>query len=587
MNNICLLFLTYSNITHINEYDDYLENCNIYIHPKYPENVDESLKKYIIPNLIETKWGDKSIINATLELLKEAYKNDNNNWFILCSEDMFPLVNYENLTKYLASQKYSIFDVMDNSKNKTSQFWALKRDDVSKILSNQNKWDSIFNKIPKKTAVDELFFLPLLKLIDSNYTFTDSKFCYVKWFKNFISKHPTTFNCLLQSDLKDIERNHSCFIRKTYQTFQNALCPDKPLTILLVYGSESVSNYDSFLNDFSKTANIFILSMVDSVNNIQLKNNCCQTYYVVWNDLENAIKEIKKTLTGDLIVTSEKLDVNRLKHMLEKSKLKDENKNAIDINFDIAKSKIFFDEHILKEREEKGEDKPNKEILNQDMSLDLQLGDVIYITNPVNENLNEQSFIIDYIDKEKTYLINTDTLNRVKLKISEDGILGDGNITKIEILHRADTPSFARQNGLLPRKWIKIFFSEPNPAIIVGEITNLQEDMIEIRTTDKDIIYINFDYKGIPENLPIDNIEIIEKPASSLKEQPAIEGELEEGDYDIPELEEDKKAVDVEQIQVVVPLKDVKDQLREIIIKADQVVFGDEELGPIRQFFDV
>ena len=226
---------------------------------------------------------------------------------------------------------------------------------------------------------------------------------------------------------------------------------------------------------------------------------------------------------------------------------------------------------------------------NQDIELDLQLGDVIHITNPVNENLNEQTFIIDYIDTLKTYLINTDTLNRIKLKISEDGILGDGNISKIEILSRADSPSYARQNGLLPRKWIKIFFSDPNPAIIVGEITNLEEDMIEIKTTDKDIIYINFDYKGIPENLPIDNIEIIEKPVSPLKEisQELEDQQLEDQELDIPELEQDKKAVDIEEIQIALPVKDVKDQLREFIVKADQVVFGDEELGPIVQFVDV
>jgi len=124
-NNISLLFLTYSKITHINAFNNYLEKCNIYIHPKYPDKVNKDLQKYIIPNLVETKWGDKSIINATLELLKEAYKNKNNKWFILCSEDIFPLVTYDNLSKYLSSQKYSIFDVMDNSKNKTSQFWSL------------------------------------------------------------------------------------------------------------------------------------------------------------------------------------------------------------------------------------------------------------------------------------------------------------------------------------------------------------------------------------------------------------------------------------------------------------------------------
>ena len=56
----------------------------------------------------------------------------------------------------------------------------------------------------------------------------------------------------------------------------------------------------------------------------------------------------------------------------------------------------------------------------QDIELELQLGDVIHITNPVNENLNEQTFFIDYIDRSKAYLINTDTLNRIKIKISED-----------------------------------------------------------------------------------------------------------------------------------------------------------------------
>jgi hypothetical protein len=246
----------------------------------------------------------------------------------------------------------------------------------------------------------------------------------------------------------------------------------------------------------------------------------------------------------------------------------------------------------------------------KDIELDLQLGDVIYITNKVNENLNEQTFIIDYIDNSKVYLINTNTLDRIKIKISEDGILGDGHITKIEILSRADSPSYARQNGLLPGKWINIYFDGDFPVIITGEITNLEEDMIEIKTNDKDVIYINFDYKGIPEDLPIENIEIRLKPTTQIKrkieegdkleqgelEQGELEqGELEQGELEqgkleqgeLEELNENKPVIETEQLQFMVPVKDVKDQLREIILKADQIVFGDEELGPIGQFVDV
>ena len=273
MKTISLLFLTYSNPKHTDQLDDFFINCNIYIHPKYPEKMDSEFKKFVIPTLIETKWADKSIIYATLELLKAAYKNNDNQWFILCSEDIYPLVDYSNLKSYLDTQSLSIFDVMDKSKNKTSQFWVLKRDDVKLILSNQMKYDIVFNNIPKKRAYDELFFLDLLQQIKPNYRYTNSKFCYVKWLEGVLSKHPTTFNCLLRQDNDTISTNHSCFIRKTYPTFKNTVCPSKPLSILLVFGSESINNYEQFIMDFKDIANIFILSLLDNVTNKLLTEN--------------------------------------------------------------------------------------------------------------------------------------------------------------------------------------------------------------------------------------------------------------------------------------------------------------------------
>ena len=224
----------------------------------------------------------------------------------------------------------------------------------------------------------------------------------------------------------------------------------------------------------------------------------------------------------------------------------------------------------------------SEESKNQENKLELQLGDIIQISNPVNENLNEQTFIIDYIDKSKIHLINAETLAPIKLSINEEGILGDGNITSISILSRANSPSFSRQNGLIPGKWINIYFGGDFPVIITGEITNLEEDMIEVKTTDNDVIYINFDYKGIPEDLPITNIEIREKPTiyDPVKEkEEIIMPEI--------ELEEEEKEKERVELQITVPVKDVKDQLREIIIKADQIQFGDEELGPITQYIDV
>jgi hypothetical protein len=235
---------------------------------------------------------------------------------------------------------------------------------------------------------------------------------------------------------------------------------------------------------------------------------------------------------------------------------------------------------------------------NNDTVLELQLGDVIQIFNPVNEKIHNQIFIIDYIDKSKTYLINTDTLEKIKLKITEEGVIGDGNINKIAILSRSDSPSYARQNDLLPGKWINIYFGGELPIIFTGEITNLEQDMIEVRTVDGDTLYINFDYKGLPEDLPIDNIELREKPYRKEIPQPQVEegpmnelqenDDLEEGEiFEGETIEPGIPVMATEKFDYTIPIKNIKDQLREFVIRADQIKFGNEELGPVVQFVDV
>ena len=227
--------------------------------------------------------------------------------------------------------------------------------------------------------------------------------------------------------------------------------------------------------------------------------------------------------------------------------------------------------------------------------IELQLGDVIRITNPLNEVLDGETFIIDYIDQSKTFLINTETFEKVRVPISEDGTFGDGNIKRISILSRSETPSYAIQNGLTTNKWINIYFGGDYPVIITGEITNLENDMIEIKTVDNDTIYINFDYKGIPENLPIEMIEIREKPSEPLEEkeekEEEEEDEKEEDEQErqdkIPDILSEKEFIEPDKIQLNIPIKDIKEQIREFVIKADQVKFGKEEFGPIVQYVDV
>jgi hypothetical protein len=149
------------------------------------------------------------------------------------------------------------------------------------------------------------------------------------------------------------------------------------------------------------------------------------------------------------------------------------------------------------------------------LSLSIKLGDFITIIAPTHQEIHEHTFLVDYVSSRKIKLIDADTLTPYLLKIDATGNLSDESITSIELLSRADEKGYARQNNLVVSTWIDIRFGGDIPTIITGMITNLEEDMIEIRTYPEDeMIYINFGYMGIPENLPIEEIKIRAPPSS-------------------------------------------------------------------------
>jgi hypothetical protein len=213
--------------------------------------------------------------------------------------------------------------------------------------------------------------------------------------------------------------------------------------------------------------------------------------------------------------------------------------------------------------------------------IGLQLGDIIKINDPTNQILNEQTFFIDYIDLTKIKLINIETLLKTELRIQPDKKIGDGTITSIILLNRNKNPGYAKQNGLVPNTWITIYFGGDVPSVITAKITNLEEDMIELTVfPGGDTIYINFNYQGIPEDLPVEQIEIREKPsdAVSLKLEEELEGEL---------AQEERELMPAKNIVLVAPIKNVKAQMKEIILNADQIKFGDEDIGTVVQYIDV
>ena len=113
-------------------------------------------------------------------------------------------------------------------------------------------------------------------------------------------------------------------------------------------------------------------------------------------------------------------------------------------------------------------------------------------------------------------LTNIENYNDIDLKIKPSGELNDESIEGISLISRSSKKGYARQNNLLPGTWISIYFNTNVPEVITGNITNLEEDMIEIKTyPDNETIYIDFAYKGIPLDLPIEEIIIRDDPQSA------------------------------------------------------------------------
>lgn len=222
-------------------------------------------------------------------------------------------------------------------------------------------------------------------------------------------------------------------------------------------------------------------------------------------------------------------------------------------------------------------------------SIKLQLGDIIQISAPTNPDLNDKIFLIKYIDNKRISLIDDENLREFDLTIDDEGNLDDKSITSIAILDRPTQPGYAAQNNLDIGKWINLHFGGDIPAIITGEITNVEEDMIEVKTyPDNELIYIDFAYKGIPEDLPIDKIVIRDIPDSAKQEaaQEALQAEVESQTQVLaPELSVVDAEIDVlppeTDYEVVGPsgkatikAADIKSQIKEMIFGADQIQLG-------------
>jgi hypothetical protein len=239
---IALCFLTYNNLSKPQLWEKFINTkYNIYIHNK--NKFSGVFEKFCIKNKIETKWGDISLVKATLNLFKEACEVKENKYFILLSDKCIPLYNsdelYEKITKMnnniiscyspkkngyfsfpnwnIRQCKYrfnllndkSFFDI--NNFKKQHQWMILNRETVDFFLNN-NYLDIFGNNF---SIIDEHYFINIIikfdiSFINKSITFIDRKNSSNKGYKG----SPKIYNTLTNEIIEDILKSDTLFIRK-------------------------------------------------------------------------------------------------------------------------------------------------------------------------------------------------------------------------------------------------------------------------------------------------------------------------------------------------------------------------------------
>ena len=243
MQKIALCFLTYENLSQPKLWSKIINNnkdkLNVYIHNK-KDFIDKeyNLHQYCIQNRIETSYANKSLVEATLTLFKEAYKNITNCFFILLSDKCIPLYNFEYIYKEIFSSNSNIISSIPTSsipfghftnrmrylqltdptfldKKKTvkdSQWLSLNRTTVNFFIENNflNMYSNNFY------AADEHYFGNICIKFDIPYL--NRKITFVNWEQKSDNKndrqYPKTYEKITHQMVEQIMDNNVFFLRK-------------------------------------------------------------------------------------------------------------------------------------------------------------------------------------------------------------------------------------------------------------------------------------------------------------------------------------------------------------------------------------
>ena len=248
MKKVAFLNLSYNAFNRNDIWKDFFDrgdqnSFNLYIHPK-----DESecvFSDYFIDNRVETAWGHFSLVEATIELMKAALKDKDNEYFTLISDSHLPLYSLDEITK-LIEKKYSKMTFSThgaisskmaaqrilkrgvqgnhnfNLYNAVCQFFVCRRKDVIQFIETFEHFTQFFIK-NEVIFADEFYFWAVARELKMDFDIGQAS-TYSDWnvYKNSdstqIARQPREaefFNSLV---LKTLRKQGFIFTRKIMPT---------------------------------------------------------------------------------------------------------------------------------------------------------------------------------------------------------------------------------------------------------------------------------------------------------------------------------------------------------------------------------
>ena len=216
---------------------------NLYIHPK--DDSECVFSNYFIGNRVETAWGHFSLVEATIELMKAALEDKDNEYFTLISDSHLPLYSLDETTK-LIKNNYSKMtfsthgaistkaksqrvlkhgvqgDHRFNLYNAVCQFFVWRRKDAIRFIETFKHYSQFFVK-NKVIFADEFYFWAVARELNMDFDVAQAS-TYSDWHEypiegtNRIARQPREVQFLNSLVLKMLRGQGFVFTRKVMQT---------------------------------------------------------------------------------------------------------------------------------------------------------------------------------------------------------------------------------------------------------------------------------------------------------------------------------------------------------------------------------